>query len=86
MITRREAGHLVELLFHGHRLDDVAVLHDAVDLGEDRNGVGVPLGEHRAALDLLALFDLHECAVGEAVVLALAARLVDDRGPRRGGS
>ena len=49
------------------------------DLGEDRNGVRVPLGEHRASLDVIAFFDLHERAVGECEVLALATRLVDDR-------
>ena len=32
----REAGDLVELLDHRDAFDDVAELHDAADLGEDR--------------------------------------------------
>ena len=32
----REAGDLVELLLHRDAFDEVAVLHDAADLGEDR--------------------------------------------------
>ena len=32
----REAGDLVELLLHRDALDEVAELHDAADLGEDR--------------------------------------------------
>src|SRR5205085_8585283 len=37
----RQTGDLVELLFHRHAVDDVGVLVDAVDLGEDRNPVGI---------------------------------------------
>ena len=33
----REAGDLVELLDHRDAFDDVAELHDAADLGEDRH-------------------------------------------------
>ena len=74
----REAGDLVELLGHRDAFDDVAELHDAGDLGEDRHGEGVPLGEELAGLDLVALLDLEHRAVDEAVVLALAAGVVDD--------
>ena len=55
MTLRGQAGDLVDLLLHGHAFDDVAELHRAGDLGEDRDGVGVPLGEQVAGLDLLAL-------------------------------
>ena len=82
----REAGDLVELLDHRDAFDDVAELRDAADLGEDGVGERVPLGEELARLDLLALGALEHRAVDEAVVLALAARVVDDRRARRGGS
>ena len=36
---------------HGDALDDVAELHVAADLGEDRDGEGIPLGQHGAGLD-----------------------------------
>ena len=43
----REARHLVEALLDADALDEVAVLHDAGDLGEDRRRELVPLGEER---------------------------------------
>ena len=46
----------------------------------------VPLREELAGLDLVALGALEDRAVHEAVVLALAAGVVDDRRSRRGGS
>ena len=46
----RQAGDLVELLAHGDAFDDVAVLHDAGDLGEDRHRERIPLGEQLARL------------------------------------
>ena len=46
----REAGDLVELLDHRDAFDEVAVLHDAADLGEDRHRERVPLGEELARL------------------------------------
>src|SRR5690606_26232785 len=55
-----ETSHLVERLLHGDALDDIAELHDAADLGEDRVGVRIPLGKDGARLDLLALFDGNE--------------------------
>ena len=59
MITpAREAGDLVELLFHRDAFDDVAVLHDAGDLGEHRDRVRIPLGEDRALGDAVAFLDL----------------------------
>ena len=45
----REAGDLVELLGDGDAFDEVAELHHAGDLGEDRHGEWVPLGEELAA-------------------------------------
>ena len=74
----REAGHLVELLAHRDAFDDVLELHDAADLGEDRHGERVPLGDQRARLDLLAFLHQQLGAVDDLVALALAARVVDD--------
>ena len=36
---------LVDLLLHRDAVDDVAELHDAADLGEHGNRVGIPLGD-----------------------------------------
>ena len=74
----REAGDLVELLGHRDAFDDVAELHDAADLAEDRHRERVPLREELARLHLVALVDLEQRAVHEAVVLALAAGVVDE--------
>ena len=79
----REAGALVDLLLHRDAFDDVAELHDAADLGEDRDGVRVPLGDHLAGLHLVAVLLLELGAVDDRVALALALavrlRVVDDR-------
>ena len=74
----REAGDLVELLLHRHLVDDVAVLHDAGDLGEDRHRERIPLGEQRLRPDLLPVLDEELGAVGERVALALAAGVVGE--------
>ena len=47
--------------------DDVLVVDGAVDLGQDRARVGVPLGQPLAALDRVALVDEEPRAVGDAV-------------------
>ena len=44
-ILRDEAGDLVDLLDDGDAFDEIAVLHDAADLGEDRRCEGIPLGD-----------------------------------------
>src|SRR5207248_1788591 len=79
----REARPLVELLLHGDAFEDVAELHRARRLGEDRDGVRVPLGDHLAALHLLAVALLELRAVHHRVALALAfpvgLGVVDDR-------
>ena len=47
-----DAGGLVDRFRHGQALDQVLEADAAVDLGEDRTGVGVPFGDALAALDL----------------------------------
>src|SRR5690606_13305671 len=74
----RQTGDLVELLLHGDAVDDVAVADHAGDVGKDRDGVGVPLGEERLLLDPVAVLHLEEGAVHEVVLLLLAARLIHD--------
>ena len=36
---------LVGLLAHRHALDQILEVDDAIDLGEHRTGIGIPLGE-----------------------------------------
>ena len=48
------------------------------DLGEDRHREGIPLREELARLDAVAVAEVQPRAVGQAVALALAARLVLD--------
>src|SRR5438094_833419 len=78
-----ETGPLVDLLLHGDALDDVAELHHATRLGDDRDGVGVPLGDHlgRFHLGPVALLQLGAVDDRIALALTLALRLgiVDDR-------
>src|SRR5262249_2979943 len=73
-----QTGDLVELLAHGHVLDDVLVFDPSGELGEDRVGERVPLDEHRARLDLLVQLDLDLGAVHDGVALALPPALVHD--------
>ncbi len=74
-----DAGRLVERLGHRLALDQVLERDRARDLGEDRPGVGIPLGDALAALDLVALVDLHARTVLDAVHGTLGAILIDDR-------
>ena len=68
----------VDLDPHRLALDDVLEADLAADLGEDRDVVRVPLAEHRAAGDHLAVVDLHLGTVGDVVLLELAALGVED--------
>ena len=87
MPLRRQAGDLVELLGHGDAFDDVAELHDAGDLGEDRHREGIPLREELALSSTLSpSLEVQLGAVGQSVPLALATRLVLHRRSRRDGS
>ena len=49
---RRQAGHFVDLLGHGQAFFDVLELRLAGELGDDRAGQRVPVGQHRAGLEL----------------------------------
>ena len=73
-----DAGRLVHRLGHRGAVDEILVADRAVDLGEDRTGVGIPLGDALAALDLVALVDLEPGAVLQAVHRALGPVGPDD--------
>ena len=47
-----DAGRLVHRLRHGLAFDEILEADDALDLGEDRTGVGIPFRDALAALDL----------------------------------
>ena len=57
MIVRRDVARGVDLDLHRLALDDVVEADLAADLGQDRDDVRVPLAEHLAAADRLAVFD-----------------------------
>src|ERR1700753_835698 len=79
----REAGDLVDLFVDRDAFLQVLELHGAGDLGEDREGVRVPLAEQAAEFDLLSVLNAKLGAVDQSVTLLLAALLVDD-GERAG--
>ena len=39
-------------------IDDIFEFHHAINLGQDRTGIRVPLGQTLAALDLVAFIDM----------------------------
>src|SRR5262249_6220349 len=53
-----DAGRLVDGLRHRLTLDQVLEADRALDLGEDRTGVRIPLGDALAARYLVAVIDL----------------------------
>ena len=73
-----DAGRFVERLGHRLTFDQVLEADRALDLGEDRAGVRIPLGDALAALDVLAVLDLEPRAVLDAVHGALGAVRIGD--------
>ena len=45
------------VFLHGDAVDQILERHLALDFGEDRTGVGIPLGDALAALHLVAVVD-----------------------------
>ena len=75
-----DAGRLVELLpTSTARRRDPRRRSIALDLGQDRPRVRIPLGDALAALDLVAILDTQPRTVRNAVMRALGAVGVDDR-------
>ncbi len=68
----RQARDLVHFLVHREAVDDVLELHRARLLGEDREGVRIPLDQHLALFDLLAVLHPQARAVDHLVALAVA--------------
>src|SRR5580693_9358615 len=73
-----DAGRLVERLGQRLTFDQILVADRAVDLGEDRPGIRVPLGDALAALDVIAFVDLQPRAVGDTVNGAFGAVGIGD--------
>ena len=73
-----DAGRLVGGLGDRLAVDHVLVHHDTVRLGDDRTGVGVPLCDALAALDLVAVVDAQARAVLQAVHRPLRSIGADD--------
>src|SRR5208282_2430209 len=76
--TLGNAGRFVERLGHRLAFDEVLETDRALDLGEDRARVGIPLGDALAALDVLAVFDLEPRAVLDAMHRTLGAVRIGD--------
>src|SRR5690606_14885364 len=74
----RQAGDLVDLLDDRDAFDQVAVLNDATELGEDGRSELVPLRYHGARSNTLAVFAAQHGTVHQAVVLTLATRVIHD--------
>ena len=68
-----DAGRFVERFRHRLAFDEIFEANDTFDLGEDRPGIGIPLGDALAALDVLAVVDLEPRAVRNAMHGALGA-------------
>ena len=73
-----EAGDLVHLFVEGDAFLEVLELDGSGDLGEEGEGVRIPLAEGVAELDLGAVFDAELGAVDDGVALLLTALLIDD--------
>ena len=82
----REAGDFIDFFVEGDAFLQVLELDGAADLGEDREGVRIPLGHDLAELDGCAVFDLELGAVDDLVALLFAATIVDDGDRSRSGS
>ena len=74
-----DAGRFVGRLLHGDAVDQILERDLALDFGEDRTGVRIPLGDALAALHLVAVVHEDARAVGDAVRRALLAGLVEDQ-------
>src|SRR5262249_43178897 len=72
-----DAGRVVDYLAHRHTLDEVGVDRLAGLLGDDRQGVRIPLRELLALGHRRVAVDQQARAVGHAVLGALALGAVD---------
>src|SRR5690606_18207154 len=75
---RDAAGGFVELVFHGDAADHVLDREGAALFGEHGHVVGIPLGEHTALFDRIAVADMEEGADHDVVGLDLAILGIND--------
>ena len=73
----RDAGGLVQHLAHGDAFDQIDVVGDALLLGDDRDGIGIPIGQLLPLGHLGPIVDQELGPVGQPVTGALAVGLVD---------
>src|SRR6185369_5979047 len=71
-----DAGGLIHHFAHRHAFDQVDVVHDAFALGDDRQGVRIPLRQLGALGDLQIVVGQQARAVWNAVTRPLSALLV----------
>ena len=74
----REAGDFIDFFVERDAFLQVLELDRAADLGEDGEGVRIPLGQCLAERDRGAVFHLELGAVDDLVAFLLAATIVDD--------
>jgi len=74
----RETRDFVHVFVDRHLVDDVLEADRAARLGQDREGVRIPLDEHLGLFNLLVVLDLEVRAVDDRVPLADHALVVDD--------
>src|SRR5262249_22448904 len=68
-----DTGRLVQRLRHGLAFDQILEPDRALDLGQNRPRVRIPLGDALTALDLGAVLDQQPRTIGDAVGGALGA-------------
>src|SRR5215472_11318193 len=74
-----DTGGFVERLRNRLPVDQILEADGAFGLRQHRAGIGIPLGDALAALDHVALVDVHARAVLDAMARTLGAVGVDDR-------
>ncbi|OWK21233.1 hypothetical protein AJ88_20125 [Mesorhizobium amorphae CCBAU 01583] len=74
-----DAGRLVGRFLDGNAVDQILELHLALDFGEDRAGIRIPLGDTLAALHLVAIVHEDARTIGDPVRGALLAGFVEDQ-------
>ena len=78
-LTLGDAGRLVGRFLNGNAVDQILERHPALDFGEDRAGIGIPLGDTLAALHLVAIVHEDARTIGDAVRGTLLAGFVEDQ-------
>src|SRR5436853_2800761 len=72
----RETGHLVDFFTDRHAVDKILEVNDTRVLGQDREGIRIPLGEFMSLFHALSVDNLDGSAVHNLVAAGLATTLV----------